>query len=976
MTGYEDFLRDKVVQAPLSGLDVPRADLHPKLFEFQKDAVLWALRGGRRALFESFGLGKTMQQLEITRQITNRYDGQALIVLPLGVKQEFTADAQKMDMEITYVRTDVEASAAGPVVMTNYERVRDGSISPGYLRSLTAVCLDEASVLRGFGGTKTFREFMRLLAGDGGRGPSGTGKTGDGIPYRFVATATPSPNDFIELLAYAAFLGVMDVSEAKTRFFKRDSTKADKLTLHAHKEREFWLWVSTWALFITTPSDLGYSDEGYELPSLDIEWHEIATDHQDAGADASGQGRLLRNAALGIVEAAREKRDSISVRVAKLTEIITDGRETPGLPERVLPEEPRAALGSTAGARKEELPRESRELPEAESESSPEEIRADTGRLPRHPRRTGRRLCDLLGASSRTEDGGGPLPPDRQGAGDPLCELQYGTGSTERGSGPDLGGGELSDRSQVVLWCDLNAEQKAIENALSNAGMTFSSLFGRQDIETRERLLVDWKARRTEVFLSKPMMYGAGVNLQQSHTMIFAGIGFKVQDILQAVHRIHRFLQTHPCTVHFIYTEAERDVRRTLEHKWAQHTELVANMTAIVREYGLARSATAEVLARSLVAERREESGAGWSLIQNDCVDETARMESDSVGLVLSSIPFSSQYEYTPSYRDFGHTDSSEHFFEQMDFLTPELLRVLRPGRLMAIHVKDRITPGGLTGLGFQTVQPFHADCIYHYQRHGFAYLGMKTIVTDVVRENNQTYRLGWTEQCKDGSRMGCGMPEYLLLFRKPPSDQSDGYADVPVVKDKAEYSRARWQIDAHGFTRSSGKRLLAPEDLVGIAHEKVYKLFRRFSAGTVYDFEHHVTLGESLEARRSLPVTFMLMPPTSWHPDVWTDVTRMRTLNGAQAAKGKEMHLCPLQFDIVDRAIAQYTEPGDVVYDPFAGLGTVPLRALKLGRHGHGVELNPAYWADGVFYMRAAEETASTPTLFDLLELAEVATT
>jgi hypothetical protein len=90
-----------------------------------------------------------------------------------------------------------------------------------------------------------------------------------------------------------------------------------------------------------------------------------------------------------------------------------------------------------------------------------------------------------------------------------------------------------------------------------------------------------------------------------------------------------------------------------------------------------------------------------------------------------------------------------------------------------------------MDGLGFQTVDPFHADCIAHYRKHGFAYLGMITIVTDVVRENNQTYRLGWTEQCKDGTRMGVGMPEYLLLFRKPQTDRTRGYADVPVVKAK-----------------------------------------------------------------------------------------------------------------------------------------------------------------------------------------------
>src|SRR6185437_3712472 len=118
----------------------------------------------------------------------------------------------------------------------------------------------------------------------------------------------------------------------------------------------------------------------------------------------------------------------------------------------------------------------------------------------------------------------------------------------------------------------------------------------------------------------------------------------------------------------------------------------------------------------------------------------------------------------------------------------------LMPGRIMAIHVKDRIVPGGMNGLGFQTVYPFHMHVTAHCMRHGFGYLGMKTIVTDVVRENNQTNRLGWTEQCKDGSKMGVGMPEYLLLFRKPQTYGGKSYADVPVVKTKQRYSRARWQ--------------------------------------------------------------------------------------------------------------------------------------------------------------------------------------
>lgn len=216
---------------------------------------------------------------------------------------------------------------------------------------------------------------------------------------------------------------------------------------------------------------------------------------------------------------------------------------------------------------------------------------------------------------------------------------------------------------------------------------------------------------------------------------------------------------------------------------------------------------------------------------------------------------------------------------------------------------------------------------------------------------------------------MGVGMPEYLLIFRKPPTDSSKGYADEPVIKSKEDYSRARWQLDAHGFERSSGNRLLTSEDLKGIPHDQIYRLFREYSLTEVYDYEKHVQIGEALEHDHMLPSGFMLLPPQSWSPDVWTDVTRMRTLNGAQYAKGKEMHLCPLQFDIVDRVITQMSQPGETVYDPFGGLMTVPLRAVKLNRKGIGCELNPSYYMDGVYWLKKMDREQQIPTLFDLLE-------
>jgi hypothetical protein len=759
-TDYQAFLEAKAQLATTSGLDVDPSEVHPALKPHQRDTVVWAVRGGRRAIFANFGLGKTLIQLETIRLVLTKLGrGRGLIVLPLGVRQEFTRDAQLLGLTVHFIRTIDEATEDG-IYTTNYETVRDGRLDP---RDFDVISLDEAAILRGLGGTKTFRELMRLYEGTAG--------------YRFVATATPSPNEYIELLAYAAFLDVMDVGQAKTRFFKRDSTKADKLTLHPHMEREFWLWVASWALFLQKPSDLGHSDEGYELPPLDVRWHEIPSGEVEE-FDRHGRGALWRNAALGVQQAAAEKRDSLPARVTKMRELVA---ATPG--------------------------------------------------------------------------------------------------------------------EHFLLWHDLEAERHAIEAALPEA----VTVWGSQDLDERERRIIDFSDGKIRLLATKPVIAGSGCNFQRHcHRAIFVGIGFKFADFIQAVHRIHRFLQDQPVRIDLIYTEAERDVRASLERKWIAHDEMTARMGEIIRTYGLSHEAMTQTLARSIGVHRQEAKGENYRLVNADAVEETQRMDSDSVDLIVTSIPFATQYEYTPSYNDFGHTDDNAHFWAQMDYLTPELLRVLAPGRVAAIHVKDRVAPGGITGLGFQTVQPFHAEAITHYMRHGFAFLGMKTIVTDVVRENNQTYRLGWTEQCKDGSKMGAGLPEYVLLFRKPPTDASNGYADLPVVKDKKTYSRARWQVDAHGFTRSNGDRPLLPEEIAELPADQVFKLFRDHNLTHVYDYEKHVELGETLEARRRLPSGFMLLQPPSWHPDVWTDVARMRTLNMLQERKGQQFHLCLARGSLV----------------------------------------------------------------------------
>lgn len=366
--------------------------------------------------------------------------------------------------------------------------------------------------------------------------------------------------------------------------------------------------------------------------------------------------------------------------------------------------------------------------------------------------------------------------------------------------------------------------------------------------------------------------------------------------------------------------------------------------------------------------EERTVRGNYYEAVYGDCVEETRSMETNSIDLIHTSIPFGNHYEYSANYNDFGHNQNTDRFFEQMDFLTPELLRVLRPGRVAAIHVKDRVLFGNATGTGMPTIEPFHALCIEHYMKHGFQYFGMITVVTDVVRENNQTYRLGWTEQCKDGSKMGVGCPEYILLFRKLPTDRSTAYADEPVKKSKEDYTRAQWQIDAHAYWRSSGDRLVSKEELKNISVDNLQRVYREYSRENIYDYEEHKKLAEDLDKNNRLPASFMVVAPGSWNQlEVWDDINRMRTLNTTQSRRRAQMHVCPLQLDIVERIINRYSNEGDIVYDPFGGLMTVPMTAIKMHRYGKGCELNPDYFRDGVGYLQSAENEVDEPTLFDL---------
>lgn len=816
---YREFLETKIITASKSGFKVDLNDLSRGNKAHQNDAVMWAAGLGKALIAMSFGLGKTRIQCELARLLHERTLKPFLIVCPLGVRHQFIEeDGPKIGLNFQYVRTDAEIEAAtSPYLITNYERCRDGNIDPRK-HDLGGVSLDEGSVLRSLG-SKTYQVFKELFAN---------------VPYRYVCTATPSPNEFKELIYFAEFLGVMDHGQALTRFFKRDSEHAGHLTLMPSQEEKFWLWVASWALFVSRPSDLGHADDGYVLPEMRVHWHRKAVDHKRAWGqtDNYGQRRLLLNAAAGVREASAEKRAT--------------------LPERL-------------------------------------------------------------------EQALGLLTTDRQ----------------------------------WIIWCHRNDEQAAVERALKERGISCSSIHGALSIEETEERLYAWKRKETTVLLAKPVMLGSGVNLQQCSKVIFIGVDYKFQDFIQAVHRTYRFLQMENVDLHVIYAESEDEVVNTLKRKWQQHEELTRRMQSIIQRYGLSVLSIQAGLSRQIGVTRMEVAGKFYKAVNNDCVAEVSAMADNSVGLIHTSIPFGNHYEYSVQYEDFGHNHTDEQFWGQMEFLIPELLRVLKPGRIAAIHVKDRQLYGHQTASGFMETAPFSDECVMAFRKHGWLYQGRRTIVTDVVRENNSTYRLGWTEMTKDASKMSQGLPEYVLLFRKAPTSAENARADEPVTHDKENYSRGRWQVDAHSFWRTNGNGLLTPDEL--------------------YSYKAHVANLEAMDAANNLPSTYFADPPKSKHAWVWDDVVFMRTLNTNQALRKSEKHICPLPFDIVERIIELYSNPGDLVLDPFGGLFTVPYTAIKMGRIGFGIELNPAYFEAGVEYCQAMEQEKSAPTLFDLLAYEKV---
>lgn len=297
---YDTFVASKRLVDNPSGFDVRDSEISAQLFPFQRDIVRWALRRGKAALFEDCGLGKTPQQLEWARHVVKHTGDKVLILAPLAVSQQTVREGQKFGIPVHICKTAADLQPG--INITNYERLHH--FGP---EEFGGIVLDESSILKAFGGTmrQQITEF------------------GSVIPYRLACTATPAPNDLIELINHAEFLDIMVGKEIIALFFTQDGNTTHSWRLKGHARKDFWRWMASWSVALRAPSDLGYDDNGFVLPSINLIQHTV-------DLDAFQAGMLFATQAVGLNEQRAARRSSLGDRVKVVADLV-NGSDEPWL---------------------------------------------------------------------------------------------------------------------------------------------------------------------------------------------------------------------------------------------------------------------------------------------------------------------------------------------------------------------------------------------------------------------------------------------------------------------------------------------------------------------------------------------------------------------------------------------------------------------------------------------------------------------
>lgn len=497
-----------------------------------------------------------------------------------------------------------------------------------------------------------------------------------------------------------------------------------------------------------------------------------------------------------------------------------------------------------------------------------------------------------------------------------------------------------------LVWCDLNAEGDALTKAIPDA----VQVAGANSDEEKESRMLGFADGQFRVLVTKPSIAGYGMNWQHCPNTAFVGLSDSWEKWYQAIRRVWRFGQKKPVHCHVVTSEAEGAVVKNIQRKEADAARMAAEMVKHMSVYNT-EAIHKQTVRTADQYQTRVESGDGWTMRLGDCVESSRSIPDNSIHYSVFSPPFASLYTYSASERDMGNARTHAEFYEHFQYLVKEMYRVMMPGRLLSFHCMNlpsskerdgviglknfrddliRMFCGGetlslvesrrtLTRLGLDTSVIDAALASKAINSGGFIYHSEVVIWKDPVTAMQRTKALGLLHKqiVKDSCMSRQGIPDYLVTMRKPGEN---------------------------------------PERVTGLLTKYVGESGIRDSNDTVkapLDHYPDQVIPGSGAVRRSIDIWQQYASP------VWRDINPSRTLQKESAREDRdERHICPLQLDVIERAMQLWTNPGDMVWSPFAGIGSEGYVAIQTGRRFQGDELKESYFKQACANLRAAEKT------------------
>lgn len=460
---------------------------------------------------------------------------------------------------------------------------------------------------------------------------------------------------------------------------------------------------------------------------------------------------------------------------------------------------------------------------------------------------------------------------------------------------------------QWLVWCDLNVESEALTRAINDA----VEVKGSDDNDHKERALNDFAVGKIRVLVTKPSIAAWGMNFQSCANMAFVGLSDSYEQFYQGTRRCWRFGQKREVHCHIITADTEGAVVANIERKARQASDM---FDSLIKEMNIYETVNQQTKTQTMTYEEKDASGSGWKMMLGDSCERMRDIQTESIGLSVFSPPFPGMYVYSNSPRDVGNVEDIAGMIKHFKFLMPELLRVTMPGRMACIHLMQ------LTAMksrdGYIGVKDYRGAIIEMMEECGWPYAGEVTIDKNpqVQAVRNKERGLMFKTLANDSSLMRMALADYVIYFRKPGENPEKIRAGI-----SSKYKNPNGWI--------------TEEEWIEWAAPVWYRRVDKGNEG------RRVTAGYP----GGMQITDGIME---------TDV-----LNVKSAKDDKdERHLCPLQIGVIQRCVKLWSNPGDVVFSPFAGVGSEGVVALRERRKFIGIELKPSYWTQAVSNLKSSE--------------------